>query len=137
MGEKTVDSCLEVLNNGKSIKEWNHTNIVLIPKVDHPVSVSDYRPISLCNVNYKIVTKTIANRLKLILDKVISNSQSAFVPNRSILDNVIIGHECLHMLRKKVRGNGGFAAVKLDLSKAFDRVEWIFLQELMLKLGFD
>lgn len=64
VGQNTVVECLEILNNKKIIEEWNKTNIVLIPKVSNPSEVGDFRPISLCNVNYKIVTKTIANRLK-------------------------------------------------------------------------
>lgn len=68
VGHKTIGECLDILNHKKSIKEWNHTNIVLTPKISNPKEVSDFRPISLFNVNYKIITKTIANRLKWILN---------------------------------------------------------------------
>lgn len=84
MGEKTVKECLEILNGSRNISSWNHTNIVLIPKKPNPQDVRDFRPISLCNVNYKIVTKTIANRLKLVLKDIVSESQSGFIQGRLI-----------------------------------------------------
>lgn len=110
---------------------WNHTNITVIPKLSNPLTVGDFRPISLCNVIYKIVTKSITNRLKVSLEEIISLSQSTFVPGRSILDSVIIGHESLHFIRRKVKGRIGVATIKLDLSKAYGRVEWVFLQFVM------
>lgn len=98
--------------------------------------MADYRLISLCNVSYKIVTKVLANRFKRVLDAVISPVQLAFIPNRAITDNIIIGHECLHHIHNQKSASSGLAALKLDLSKAFDRVEWPFIERLMLKFGF-
>lgn len=74
VGPKTTEAYLEILNNISGIKDWNSAHIVLISKCDKPLLVGDFKSISLCNVNYKIVTKTIANRLKGILDEIISNS---------------------------------------------------------------
>lgn len=136
MGPKTVEACLNILNNNADIGNWNHTNIALIPKVKHPRFVSDYRIISLCNVSYKIISKSLANRLKKIIGYAVSEVQSAFVPHRAITDNIIIGHECLHSIRGTKTGLNGMSALKLDLSKAFDRVEWSYLRCVMKKLGF-
>lgn len=82
------------------------------------------------------MTKVLANRFKRVFDAVISPTQSAFVPNRAIIDNIVIGYDCLHYLRSKKSGLFGLATLKLDLSKAFDRVEWSCLEALMLKFDF-
>lgn len=99
--------------------------------------VADFRPISLCNVNYKIIANVLVNRMKGVLKDIISENQSAFVPGRSIHDNVIVSHECLYTLKNKRCRRKGIMAIKLDMSKAYDCVEWIFLEQLMLKMGFD
>ena len=88
IGDQIVMEVLGVLNGGPVPSEWNETTIVLIPKVNRPEQVKDLRPISLCNVLYKIVSKVLANRLKQILPEVISPAQSAFVPGRLISDNI-------------------------------------------------
>src|SRR6185437_161715 len=103
---------------------WNETTIVLIPKVKNPDKLKDLRPISLCNVIYKIVSKALANRLKQILPEVISPAQSDFVLGRLISDNILIAYELTHYMKQKKKGKEGFVAVKLDMSKAYDRVEW-------------
>ena len=89
------------------------------------------------NVSYKIISKVLANRLKPILNSIISGNQSAFVPGRLITDNVLVAFEIMHYLKKKRNGNEGFMAVKLDMSKAYDRVEWVFLEKIMEKMGFN
>lgn len=74
----------------------NDTHICLIPKTKNPQKVTEYHPISLCNVIYRILAKVLANRLKKILPRVVSNSQSAFVPRRLITDNVLVAFETMH-----------------------------------------
>lgn len=136
VGLNTTNNCLEILNAKKGIEDQNKTNIILIPKSVNPQTNGDYRPISLCNVRYKIVTKVLANQLKHIR-KIVYEVQSAFIPGRLIIDNIIVGHECLHAFKNIKSGRKGQATIKLDISKAYDRVEWSFLKEIMRKLGFN
>ncbi|XP_023871998.2 uncharacterized protein LOC111984613 [Quercus suber] len=129
---KTV---LDFLNCGLIPPKFNETHIVLIPKVKDPKLVTDFRP-SLCNVAYKIASKTIADRLKQILPKLVCENQSAFVAERLITDNVLVASETMHHISQKRKGKIGEMALKLDMSKAYDRVEWCCLHQIMLKLGF-
>ena len=105
--------------------------------MQNPESMKDYRPISLCNVVYKIIAKVLANRLKKILPYIISESQSAFVPGRLISDNILIAFETLHHMKFMKGGQQSYMALKLDMSKAYDRVEWAFLEAIMMKMGFN
>jgi hypothetical protein len=135
-GHEITQEVLQALNSGVILDGWNDTTIVLIPKVEDPERITQYRPISLCNVIYKIISKMLALRLKLILPEVIAPTQSAFVPGRLITDNVLVAYESIHMIKNKKKGASGACAVKLDMHKAHDRVEWIFLENMMQKLGF-
>uniref|UniRef100_A0A2N9HU09 Reverse transcriptase domain-containing protein n=1 Tax=Fagus sylvatica TaxID=28930 RepID=A0A2N9HU09_FAGSY len=136
VGVDVVAAVLSVLNSGKILRKINLTHISLIPKKKNPERMSEYRPISLCNVVYKIISKVLANRLKVILPCIISDSQSAFVPGRLITDNVSVAFEFIHKMKAKRRGKKGEMAIKLDMSKAYDRVEWAFIEGIMRKLGF-
>jgi hypothetical protein len=129
---------MQVLNGGAIPQGWNDTTVVLIPKVKDPHSLKDLRPINLCNVLYKIISKVLAGRLKSILDGIISPNQSAFVLGRLIKDNILVAYEMTHFLLKNKRGgNAGYLALKLDMSKAYDRVEWDFIEAMLVKLGFN
>jgi hypothetical protein len=98
--------------------------------------MKDMRPISLCNVLYKIVSKVLANRLKSCLDKLVSQEQSAFVEGRSILDNALIAIEVIHAMKRKTKGHRGELALKIDISKAYDKVDWGFLCGMLVRMGF-
>jgi hypothetical protein len=114
----------------------NDTTIVLIPKVDHPETVKEFRPISLCTVIYKVIAKCLVNRLRPILGDIISINQSAFMPGRLITDNALVAFECLHFIEHNININKDFCAYKIDLSKAYDRVDWDFLKKVMQRMGF-
>ena len=123
---KTV-VCREVTNifESKIVPEYlNETLISLIPKSPNPESLNNCMPTSLCNTIYKFVSKIVVGRLRPHLDKLISPNQAAFVPGRQGLDNIVIAQELLHSLDTK-KGKVGFMAVKVDLAKACDRLEWV------------
>ncbi|XP_050241207.1 uncharacterized protein LOC126690119 [Quercus robur] len=136
VGNDVCSAVLDFLNSGTMLPEINYTHIVLIPKVKSPEKMTDFRPISLCNIIYKIISKVLANRLKIILPQLISPTQSAFVPGRLITDNVLLAYETLHAMHGRKKGKKGTLALKLDVSKAYDQVEWDFLKGMMIRLGF-
>lgn len=131
-----TNSVLSWLNSGTLPHPLNHTFITLIPKKKNPEFVQDYRPISLCNVLYKIFSKVLANRLKKILPSIIIEHQSTFAKNCLITDNILVAFETLHCMKNLNSGDTGFMAIKLDMSKAYDRVEWGYLENIMRKMGF-
>jgi hypothetical protein len=114
----------------------NQTAIVLIPNKDEPELLKGFRPISLCNVIYKVVSKCIVNRLRSVLHDIIGPMQSAFIPGRLITDNALIAFECIHAMKNGNNNSKKFCAYKLDLSKAYDRVDWGFLEGVLRRLGF-
>ncbi|GJT69053.1 sugar transport protein 13 [Tanacetum coccineum] len=114
--------------------ELNHTIIALILKVKSPTHVNDYRPISCCNVMFKCISKIIANRIKESLKDLVSPNQSAFVPGRSIADNVLLTHELMHNYHLD-RGLPR-CAFKVDIQKAYDTVNWDFLRKVLIGFGF-
>ncbi|XP_030479471.2 uncharacterized protein LOC115696725 [Cannabis sativa] len=107
--------------SGSFPRDLNKTNIVLIPKKKQPQVMNDLGPISLCNVVYKIISKVLAIRIKQVLPFVISDNQSSFIPGRLISDNITIAFEIMHYLKRKRSGKEGYMALKLDMSKAYDR----------------
>lgn len=123
------------VDEGSFPPNLNDTNIALIAKIDRPKSMKHLCLVSLCNVIYKILSKALANRLKQILHKCISDSQAAFVPSRFILENALTYFEVLHYMKCKTKGKEGNIALKLDVSKAFDCIKWSYLQAVMEKNG--
>ena len=101
MEDDLVEEVLGAINNATIPMSWNDTTIVMIPKVDEPEKVTQFHPISLCNVVYKVIPKMLAFRLKSMLPEIISDSQSAFVPGRLITDNILLAYECIHTMKKK------------------------------------
>ncbi|XP_074314766.1 uncharacterized protein LOC141650159 [Silene latifolia] len=136
IGSLVSAAVLQFLNSGVMLKEWNNTHIVLIPKIDHPELVTHYRPISLCNVIYHIASKCLANRLKLVIPSIVSDSQQAFIPGRLMSDGCFVAHEVQHYINKTKKGTNCYAVLKLDMSKAFDRVSWHFLMAVLRHMGF-
>ncbi|XP_019197208.1 PREDICTED: uncharacterized protein LOC109191092 [Ipomoea nil] len=136
VGPEVVSFCRLFMFTGMLPDHINDTHIVLIPKCKSPESMSDFCPISLCNVVYRIVAKVLANRLRVLLNSIIDPAQSAFVPGRSIVDNVLIAFESAHCLKRQPGNRGGYGALNVDMSKAYDRVEWGFLCKAMSKMGF-
>ena len=105
LGEDLVEEVLQAINTCIMPHGWNGTTIVMIPKVQSPERVSQFRPISLCNVVYKVISKLLANRLEPFLEDIINPTQSAFVPGRLIMNNVLIAYESLHAIKNKRSGN--------------------------------
>ena len=117
-----INEVKQIFKSGKMPKHLNITLIALIPKIQGPETLCNYRPISLCNTVYKMVTKIIVARLRPFLDKLISPLQAAFVPGRKGINNVIIAQEIIHSLGKK-KGKTGYMSLKIDLEKAYDKLE--------------
>lgn len=136
VGKDVVEYVRNFFDSCEVMEGMNDTNLVLISKNSNPSQMGELRPISLCNVLYKIGSKVLANRMKSVLNSVISENQSAFIPGRLISDNIMISFEAMHYLKRKMTGKTGSMALKLDLSKAYDRVEWKFLGDVLTKMGF-
>lgn len=125
---------LEVFRCPKMVSEINATFLMLIPKIDNATHIKDFKPISLCNVSYKAITKLVAKRLRDSLPALIGPAQGAFVPRRQSQDNIVIAQEIFHSMRKK-KGKTGWMAVKIDLEKAYDRLNWNFIKDTLEDIG--
>ena len=136
-GKCVTKAVLDFLNLGIIPPKFNETHIILIPKIKNLTKITQYRPICLSNVISKLASKVIANRLKCFLSKIISEHQSVFMSKRLITNNILVAFKTMHYLNQKRTGKNGEIALKLDMSKAFDRVEWGFLRDVMIKMGFD
>jgi len=127
---------LNILNKEGNIEGINHIFISLTPRAEHPNAPLDFRLISLFNVLIKIVTKTIATRIKTILPNIIKDNQSAFLSRRLISNNSLIVFETFHYLIKSKKKNNGYVGIKLDMAKAYDSLELNFIENTLIDMGF-
>ncbi|KAK1557037.1 hypothetical protein Q3G72_016579 [Acer saccharum] len=132
--DDVMDAAVDFFQGTPLSRFYSSSFIVLILKVDNPASFDKFRPISLCSVAYKIFSKIIVFRLTDLVEKLVSHEQGAFIPGRSIFENITLAHEMVHSLHKKM--TGGNVMVKLDMAKAYDRVNWSFLLEVLKAFGF-
>jgi hypothetical protein len=115
------------------LKDLNSTMITLILKENEARTPNLYRPITLCNVVYQIISKVIGNRLKPLLPTLISQERAGFVEGRQILDNIIQAHEIIHTL--KIQRRGGMI-IQLDLAKAYNKISWHYMDKMLEAFGF-
>jgi hypothetical protein len=135
IGDEVCHAISNFISLGYMDVEINTTHIVLVPEKPNPTLMTDFRPISLCNVIYRLTSKVLANHLKVVLLYIISPNQSAFIPGRLISDNILAAYETLHSMQTRHWGQTGYVAVKLDMSKAYDRIDWCFLDEVIRIMG--
>lgn len=135
---KDVNELIEdLMNNKQNPNQINATHIVLISKVQNPENVSQFRPISLYNYSYKVLSKVMANHLKPLLSALISPTQNVFMAGRQKQDNIGIAYEIFHFLKLRKTKRKFKLGIKLNMHKAYDRMEWDFLLAVMEKIGFD
>lgn len=115
-------------------RKINSTLIALVPKIDNPKSMAEMRLIGLCNTVYKVLTKIIVSKLKPILLAIISPTQVSFVPGRHITYNIFVLQELIQRFRSN-KGETGFIAWKIELSKAYDQLSWKFLMDIVKEIG--
>ena len=128
VGESVTKFVLNFFETGQLPPKTNDALLVLIAKVSKPERMSQFRPISLCNVLFKIITKIMVIRLKKLMPKLIGPTQSSFIPGRLSADNIVVVQEAVHSMRRK-KGRKGWMLLKLDLEKPYDRVRWDFLED--------
>ncbi|XP_021994822.1 uncharacterized protein LOC110891434 [Helianthus annuus] len=135
VGTDVTNAVMDFFNAGRLLQEINHTLIVLLPKMTTPATVKDFRPIACCNVIYKCISKILSDRLKVALNDIVSINQSAFVPGRKISDNILLTQELMHNYHKDY--GPPRCAFKVDIQKAYDTVDWKFLEDVLLGFGFN
>ncbi|KAL5566496.1 hypothetical protein UlMin_029660 [Ulmus minor] len=135
VGEDVIAAVRDFFVTGNLHPSINSTNIVLVPKIKQPTSINHYRPIAVCNVIYKAISKLLANRLRPFLSSLIWPTQNAFVPGQFIHDNFVLIQEVIHAMKKR-KGTKGWMGMKIDIQKAYDRLSWQFLEAVLKAFGF-
>jgi hypothetical protein len=120
-------------NNKLDLKMLNYGVFTLVPKVREANSIKQYMPICLLNVDFKIFSKLLIDRITPLADKLIGENQTAFIRGRNILEGVVTLHEILHDFKRSGRQR---VLLKIDFEKAYDKVKWGFLQDVLEKKGF-
>jgi hypothetical protein len=128
-----VKMVLDFNNNKVDLRRLNYGVITLVPKIKEANNIRQYRPICLLNVDFKIFSKLLPDRITSIADKIISNNQTAFIKRRNILEGVVTLHEIIHEFKRSDRHGVLF---KIDFEKAYDKVSWSFVEEVMRGKGF-
>ncbi|GKV23593.1 hypothetical protein SLEP1_g33302 [Rubroshorea leprosula] len=124
----------EFYKTGRTARGSNASFIVMIPKVENPQKIEEYRPISLIRVMYKIIAKLLANRLRKVLPKIIGEQHMAFIGGKQLVDGVVIANEVIEEIKRKKMKNFLF---KVDFEKAYDKVCWDFIEYMMMRMGFN
>ncbi len=120
--------------NHTILKALNTSFIALIPKQELAQTPDRFRPIALCNVFYKIISKVVANRLKPLLPSLVSVEQYGYVEDRQILDNIIQAHEVVHSLTSNRKA---CMIMQFDIAKAYDKLNWTYIRKVLIAFGFD
>ncbi|KAL8151704.1 hypothetical protein V2J09_021512, partial [Rumex salicifolius] len=134
VGPSVVRFVFEFFETGCLPRSTNDALIVLIGKVSKPERISQFRPISLCNVLFRTITKVMVIRLKEVISKLIGPTQSSFIPGRLSTDNIVMVQEAVQSMRRR-KGRKGWMLLKLDLEKAYDRIRWDFLEDMLKAIG--
>lgn len=124
----------EIFVTGKLPLGQNDALICMIMKGNALEKLTQFHPISLCNVLVKAISKVFVNCMKPLMTKLVGSHQSSFIPGKSIIDNVVVAQKVIHSLNKRNGGKDAFV-LKVDLEKTYDRVDWLFLKEVLRLWG--
>ncbi|CAN1799962.1 Transposon TX1 uncharacterized 149 kDa protein [Linum perenne] len=133
-GENFTEADMGFFQSSKMLRELNVTSLTLIPKVKNPTQVREYLPISCCSLFYKCIAKILSSRKQLVLPDIISKSQSGFIKNWKIVENILFAQELVHSYNHQ--GVSLRCTAKVDLMKAFDSVHWEYLFNVLTAMGF-